>query len=206
MGRPMTAPRPLLRVALGAVLGAAAAGLAGCLDTGLLSDVAFAPQVAGLSPAQPWTALPVDSWIAESGIEPVAISACLSGCEVRAVVARFRARGPDAAILARLVENPAPLLRALSAPPRTSRTSGTGRAKPVPPERRAVATVTRLPGPDAARGLLIHLARPDGTRPAYGAVLATGSPEDLSVLLVVTDTEGATLRLARDAAAAASGG
>jgi len=174
-------------------------GLAGCVDTGLLVDAAFPTRIAGLSPDQPWVALPVGSWITESGIEPVAVAACFApACEVRALVAKFRARGQDAAQLALMADDPGRLARELAAPPRP-RSSG-ARARqvaPVSPEQRAIVSVSRLKE-RSGRGLLVRMSRPDGSRPAYGVVLSAGGPGRLTVLLVVASAEEGAVRLARE--------
>lgn len=181
---------------LGAVL-----GLTGCLDTGLLAETAFPPRIAGLAPDQPWVPLPVGSWITESGIQPEAVAACFApSCEVRALVARFRAQGAEAAQLARVVDDPGRLARELTAPARPRpRTTGARErpAAPASPEERAVVSVTRLKDP-SGRGLLVRMSRPDGSRPAYGVVLSAGGPGGVTALLVVASSEDGALRLARE--------
>lgn len=193
-----------IRAGLLSVLAASAftAGLGGCLDTGLLADVAFAPRIAGLPPGQPWLPLPVGSWVTESGIEPAAIVACLEpACDIRAVVARFKARGGEAATLLRIVDDPERLARELAAPLRSASPGvGARRAASAPADRRAVVSVVRLPeGP--ARGFVVRMTRPDGSRPAYGVVLSSGGPAAITILMVVAASEAAALRLAREVGA-----
>ena len=51
-----------------------ATALAGCLDLGLLSSIAFPPDIPGLDRDQPWVRLPVSSWVTTSGPKPAPLS------------------------------------------------------------------------------------------------------------------------------------
>lgn len=189
----MTVPRASGRTF--ARVGGALALLAvsGCLDLGLVGDVAFAPRVPGLPADQPWVSMPVGAWLTGSGVEPRAISACFAeACQPRAVVALFRAEGAEARALARVLDDPAALSRAVAGRRRPG-------ARPVPPGRAADVTVERRQeGP--LSGVAIRLARRDGSRPAYGYALAARRGDALAGLLVVAETEDGARRLAREAA------
>jgi hypothetical protein len=51
-------------------------------------------------------------------------------------------------------------------------------------------------------GALLRVARPDGTRAAYGAALAVRRPGTATVVVVVAETEAEARRLAAGVAAA----
>jgi hypothetical protein len=183
--------RPVLAGALLAV----ALGLAGCAEIGLARSVAFAPDIAGLDGSQPWVRLPVDSWVTEGGIEPVAVAGCFtSACSPPAAVGLFRARGAAADRLARIAADPERLVAALL------------QAKPRPaaaarPRAKVSAAAERLREGDGWRGFLLHLTRQDGSAGAHGAVLTRMAGGSLAVLIVVAPSGEAALRTAREVVA-----
>jgi hypothetical protein len=186
----MRAPRflPLLAAAV-------ALGLAGCVDMGLARSVAFPPDIPGLEAGQPWVRLPVDSWVTDSGIEPVAIAGCLAtSCSPPAAVALLRARGREADRLARAAENPEGLARALLEPRKRPRNLGSA-------PRPEVASAAERIREGAWRGFSLHLARRDGSRGAHAAVLTRTEAGTLTVVIVVAPAADGALRIARDVVA-----
>lgn len=166
--------------------------LATCRDASIVMDVAFPSTVPGLPSDQPWTSLPVRRWLTKSGIEPVAISACLAPeCREPAVAGLFRARGPDAAKLQQAARDPAALVAAL-----------TTRRPPLRPARARQAPVkariTAEPAQEGeAPGFVIRLSRTDGSRAAAGYVVAVERHGVVSSLVIVAATEASARALAR---------
>ena len=183
--------RPAIWVAAGALM-----GLAGCLDLALVSSIAFPPTIRGLDPGQPWTPLPVGSWITEGGIEAGAISACF-GCTPAAAVGMFRARGAEGEKLLGIAEDPPRLARFLRERSRAAPASRTRQ----PVEIAAAAEPVRE---GTWRGLAVQLARADGSRAAFGVALARKAERgDVTVIIVVAPQEDAARRIAREVAARA---
>ncbi|NNM73500.1 hypothetical protein [Enterovirga aerilata] len=184
--------RPLLAVAAAA---ASSLALAACLEVGLASSVAFPPDVPGLDAGQPWLRLPVDAWVTEGGIEPVAIAACFaSSCSPPAAVGLFRARGTAAERLAAAAAEPQRLVRALL--------EGRPRPRSLGSAPRPKITAAAEPLREAGwRGFTLHMARQDGSRPAYAAVLTRMAGGAATAVVVVAAAPDAAQRLAREVAA-----
>jgi hypothetical protein len=172
-----------------------ATALAGCLDLGLLSSIAFPPDIPGLDRDQPWVRLPVSSWVTDRAVQPVAIMGCFSpSCSPQAAVGLFRARGAEAESLARAAEDPQRLASALlEGKPRPP-----GLGKTPRPEVAATAEPIREGG---WRGFSLHLARKDGSRAAHGAILTRSAGGNLTVVFVVSGAGDAAERIARAVAA-----
>ena len=170
-------------------------GLAGCVDLDLTSSVAFPPDVPGLDISQPWVRLPVDAWVSEGGIEPVAIAGCFApSCSPPGAIGLFRARGSVAERLAREAGEPGRLARALM----EGKPRQTVRATAPRPKIAADAEPLRE---GAWRGFALHLSRQDGSRAAHAAVLTRMAGGVLTALVVVAPAADAALRLARDVVA-----
>lgn len=181
-----------LRIAAAA---AAIALPAGCIDLALVGDIAFPSTVPGLPADQPWVSLPVGRWLTESAVQARAISACFAPeCRPRAAVGLFEANGPEVDALARSLDDPAELVRILTAPPTGAR-AARGRV-PVPAVK--VAVEPRLEG--GLSGYAVSLARRDGSRAAFGLVLASRRAGRLVILVIVAPDDGSARRLARDVA------
>jgi hypothetical protein len=181
--------RSLLAAAL------AALGTAGCLDIGLARSVVFPPDIPGLDRGQPWVRMPVDSWVTEGGIQPLAIAGCFAAsCSPAAAVGLFRAQGAEAERLARVAEDPQRLARALLQGKPRPRNLGSA------PRPKVAAAAERI-REGGWRGFSLHLARQDGSRGAHAAVLTRGTGGTLTIVLVVSAAEDAALRIARDVAA-----
>lgn len=184
---PVTAKRPVLWLAAASLL-----GLAGCLDIGLVSSIAFPPTIAGLDPAQPWVPLPVGSWVTEGRIEAQAIVGCF-GCTPAAAVGLFRAEGEAGAKLLQIAGAPDALVSFLERGDAEARRKGRK-----PPNIVAAADRVRE---GAWTGFAIRMSRPDGSRPASGVALAHSSGGSVRLLIVVAASEDAARRIARDVAA-----
>ncbi len=179
----------LLAVAL------AALGTAGCVDLGLARSVAFPPDIAGLDGGQPWVRLPVDSWVTEGGIQPLAIAGCFApGCAPQAAVGLFRAQGGEAERLARAADDPQRLARALLDGKPGPRRLGTA-------PKAQVATAAERLTEGRWRGFSLHLSRKDGSRGAHAAILTSSAGGALTVVMVIAAAPDAAIRLARDVAA-----
>lgn len=184
----------LLRRRAGQAAAAATVLLAGgCLDLGFMLDTAFPATVPGLRSDQPWLALPIGGWVVEGGISAQAIAACLDpACSPRAAIGLFTATGADAAILARLLDDPDALRRGLlariaAAPRRSKRRAAT--AVEVAPRREGALT-----------GFALRLAGADRSREAAAVVLARRRPDEIRLILIVAPTLEAADRVARDVA------
>ncbi len=165
-----------------------------CREIATVVDVAFPSTVPGLPSDQPWVSLPVRRWLTETGIEPLAVSACFApACSEPAAVMLLRAQGRDAADLARAASDPAGLAAALNGgpPPPADRK---GRK---PPRARAAAEPERE---GDLTGYSVRLARPDGRRSAAGYVLAAQRGDSVTALVIVAPTVEAARRLARSVA------
>ena len=173
----------------------AALGAAGCLDLGLARSVVFPPDIPGLDNAQPWVLLPVDSWVTDGGIQPIAIAGCFApACAPEAAVGLFRAQGAEAERLARVAEDPQRLARALLEAKLHPRRLGTA------PKAQVATSAERL-AEGRWRGFSLHLSRKDGTRGADAAVLTSSAGGTLTVVMVIAAAPDAAIRLARDVAA-----
>lgn len=187
---PLIGRRRLVR---SAALAAGLAALSGCADLGLLGDIAFAPAVPGLPADGSWVSLPVGAWVIESGVTPLAISACFEAtCQPRAAVGLFRAAGPDADALAAGLADPGTVTGLLAGPGRRRGLRPSRRAAGPPSvEGRRVGTMT---------GYALRIARPDGSREAVEIVLSSRSAAGLTLLIVVSDSLEGADRIARDVA------
>jgi hypothetical protein len=173
----------------------AALGAAGCVDLGLARSVAFPPDIPGLDNGQPWVRLPVDSWVTEGGIQPLAIAGCFApSCAPQAAVGLFRAQGAEAERLARVAEDPQRIARALPEGKPRPRRSGSA------PKPQITTGAERIQE-GAWRGFLLHVSRKDGSRSAFSATLTRSAGTALTVVVVVSATEDAARRIARDVAA-----
>ncbi len=178
-------------LAAGLLAGFGAAALGGCLDMALVSGIVFPPTVPGL-PAGSYTSFPVGLWVTEGGIEARGIAACLApGCEPALAAGLFLARGPDAARLARIADDPEGLVRAL-------RGGRSGKS----PAAGTIVSAERI-RENGWRGFALRMARTDGTGAAFGTVLVRPAGGNLSAILVVAASAEATRRVTRDIAAAA---
>lgn len=182
----MRPPRAVLTV-----LAAISAALAGCIDLGFVRDVAFPPGLQGLAPDQPWLFLPVGVWVTEGEIEARAVAGCLAPtCTVQAGVGLFEARGRAARQIAALIARPDDLAREVV------RGRGPGVARSRAPSEVAVERI-RETGHD---GLAVRISRRDGSRAAYGIVLAAARPGSTTVLVVIAPTPEGARRIARETA------
>ena len=178
-------------LAAGILAGFGAVALGGCLDMALMSGVAFPPTIPGL-PAGPYTSLPVGLWVTEGGIEARGIAACLGpGCEPAIAAGLFLARGPEAARLARVADDPDGLVRALRSGRRGMNPAG------------AVVVSAERIRENGWRGFALRMARPDGTGAAFGTVLVRPAGGTLSAILVIGGSDEATRRITRGIAAEA---
>ncbi len=172
-----------------------ATALPGCLDLGLVSSIAFPPDIPGLDRDQPWVRLPVGSWVTDGAVQPVAMVGCFApSCSPQAAIGLFRARGAEAENLARVAQDPQRLASALLEG--RPRPSGLGKAPK--PKIAADAQPIREGG---WRGFSLHLAREDGTRAVHGAILTRSTAGTLTIVFVVSGAENAALRIARTVAA-----
>lgn len=173
-------------------LGAISAALVGCVDLGFMRDVAFPPGLQGLAPDQPWLLLPVGIWVSEGEIEARAVAGCLApGCAVQAGIGLFEARGRAASDIAARIAHPGEFARDMA---RTRLRSG---AKSRVTSEVAVERI-REAGHD---GVAVRIARRDGSRAAYGIVLAASRPGLTTVLVVIALTPEGARRIARETAA-----
>lgn len=166
-----------------------ALSLASCAEITTVADVVFPSRVPGLPSDQPWESLPIRRWLTESPIEPVAISACFT-CPEPAVAGLFRGRGEEGASLRRAAEDPAALVAML-----TREKPPEGRAGKPAPRIRVEAEPAREGG---APGLLVRLARRDGSRKAAGYVAALERDGATQILVIVARSEATARSLARD--------
>ena len=174
-----------------AALAAISAALVGCIDLGFVRDVAFPPGLAGLAPDQPWLLLPVGVWVTEGEIEARAVAGCLAPtCTVQAGIGLFEARGRAASEIAARIAHPDEFAREVTRIRRTART--TSRV----PSEVAVERI-REAGHD---GIAVRIARRDGSRAAYGVVLAAARPGSTAVLVVIAPTPEGARRIARETA------
>lgn len=181
-------------LAAGAAAGILMSTLAGCLDVGLISEVAFPPTVPGLPPDQPWVALPVGAWVTEGGIRADGVAGCFAaGCAPQAAVGLFRAEGDDAQAVARVLADPERLARYVAG------TSGPVRGARRPAARTAVS-VERLRSGEAS-GFVIRIVRPDGGHMATGIVLARIRGRSTTFVLVIAAAEDAARGIAASVAA-----
>lgn len=190
------------RLAVVAALAFGLPALAGCLDLTLITEIAFAPTVPGLPPNQPWVTMPVNAWVTEGGVRAEAMAGCFAeACTPRAAVGVFRADGSDAAAVARVLADPELLARFLAEPEKRPRRM-TARSKPASPApvRRAAVSVQRLAA-GTGPGFVLRMAQADGSRPAFGVVVARPRGGGTSFVLVVSGSEDAARRLAADVAA-----
>lgn len=175
-----------------AVVAAISAALAGCIDLGVMRGVAFPPGLDGLSPDQPWLLLPVGVWVTEGEIEARAVAGCLApACAVQAGIGLFEARGRAASDIAARIARPDEFARDMARIRLGSRANS-----PVPSEV-AVERI-REAGHD---GVAVRIARRDGSRAAYGIVLAASRPGSTTVLMVIAPTPEGARRIARETAA-----
>lgn len=177
-----------LRLAGAAVLLAAQASCIelGRLDVALLADAAFPAAVPGLPADRTWTSLPLGTWIADGDLAVQALSACLApDCAPVAAVTILRARGSRAGELARILDDPSRLQSDLAGRFR-SRRFRPGR---VPPETTVAVERRRT-------GFAVRLARTDGTRPAFGHVLARRERGQLGIVVVIAADAAEAERLA----------
>lgn len=187
--------RPTLRL-LGPAAAVLLLGLAagGCRELATVADVTFPATVPGLPPDQPWVSLPVRRWLTETGIEPLAVSACFApACSEPAAAMLLRARGRDAAELVRAASDPGGLAAALNGGP-SPPADRKGRR---PPRARAVAEPERE---GEWAGSSLRLARPDGRRSAAGYVLTARRGDSVTALVIVAPTLEAARRLGRSIA------
>ncbi|TDR87110.1 hypothetical protein [Enterovirga rhinocerotis] len=181
------------RPACGCVAGAALVVLSAgaCRELATLVDVAFPTAVPGLPGDRPWVSLPVNRWLTEPGIEPIAISACFApACAAPAAVMMFRAHGPEGIRLAQAAADPARLVAQLKAGPRAP-ADRRGRRPP-----RALASAEPA-SEGGLTGYAIRLERPGGGRSAAGYVLAASRGGATTALVIVTPTPDEAARLAR---------
>lgn len=166
--------------------------LGSCRDLSTVMDVVFPSTVPGLPSDQPWTSLPVRRWLTETGIEPVAISACLAPeCREPAVAGLFRARGPDAAALQRAAGDPSALVAALSKRKPSIRRADSRQA----PARARIAAEPAQEG--GLSGFVIRMVRPDGRGAAAGYVATVDARGVVSALIIVAQSEANARALAR---------
>ncbi len=177
--------------AAAAALAAISAALVGCIDLGFVRDVAFPPGLDGLASDQPWLLLPVGVWVTEGEIEARAVAGCLEpACAVQAGIGLFEARGRAASEIAARIARPDDLAREVARRRPVSRT--TSRV----PSEVAVERI-REAGHD---GVAVRIARRDGSRAAYGIVLAAAHPGSTTVLVVIASTPEGARRIARETA------
>ena len=164
---------------------------AGCLDLGLVAETAFPTEVPGLPSGQPWVSLPVRSWLVQGNVQVRAVSACFEAtCRPRAAVAVFDAAGQDASRLTAALADPDALrrelvARALLRPNLRSTGSATkseARGASLRPTR---IDVVAGPGPGPPR-LSVRLARSDGSRSAFGHVVALRHQGGVTLVVVIT--------------------
>lgn len=175
--------RSFHRPALAAAL---ALTLAACADLGTVADVVFPSTVPGLPADGAWTSLPLRRWLTESGIEPVAISACMD-CVEPAVAGLFRARGQEAAALRAAARDPAALVSMLARAPG-------GRARKPAMRARVTADAASEGG---RPGYLVRLTRTDGSRQAAGYVTTVDEAGAVQILVIVAASEASARTLAR---------
>jgi hypothetical protein len=174
------------------------AAVSACSDFDRIVDVAFPPTVPGLTDGQDWLDLPIGGWVTEGDVTAGAIAACFArACTAPGSVGLFRAEGHEAVLLGELIDHPERLKTGLERNDRADRSAR---------RRRITVAVSVAPlNVGTLRGFTIRIARADGSRPAYGAVLA--SPRaggSLAFVLVVAASEETAKRLATSAAAGLS--
>ena len=172
--------------------GAAALGLlalAGCAEINTVADVVFPSSVPGLPSGEAWTSLPIRRWLTDDGgVQPVAISVCFTpACAEPAVAALFQAHGAEAAALRKAALEPAALLASLRQRP------GRHTRRDRPTVRVAVRRVEEAGYP----GLLVEMARTNGTQPAAGFAAIVERGGATQVLLIVAPSESSARRIAR---------
>lgn len=175
-------------------LGAAAAlpllALAGCAEINTVADVVFPSSVPGLPSGEAWTSLPIRRWLTDErrGIDPVAVSVCFTpACAEPAVAALFRARGAEADALRKAALDPRTLLASLRQRPfRHTRR-----------DRPNVGVTVRQVEEAGRPGLLVEMARANGTQPAAGFAATVEQGGSTQVLLIVAPSEAAARRIAR---------
>ncbi|MBV9077971.1 MAG: hypothetical protein JO048_10855 [Methylobacteriaceae bacterium] len=178
---------PALRAA---VLAALSVALAGCIDLGLARSVVFAPSVPGLPADERWTPLPVDSWVTEGAVRPLAVSACFaSACPEPAAIGLFLAEGQAGRSLSEALASPDRVLELLAGRAASERR----RAKP-PPRLLRSAEPLRA---GAYSGELVRATRRDGSGAAILAALTRPAGDGVFVLLIVAPNEDRVRRLAR---------
>ena len=179
---------------------------AGCLDLGLVADTAFPAEVPGLPSGQPWVSLPVRSWLVQGDVQVRAVSACFDAtCRPRAAVAVFDVAGRDAARLTADLADPSALKRELVArallrpnvrPARSGARPAARGTSLWPPRIDVVAS----PGPGPPR-LSVRLARPDGSRAAFGHIVALWHQGSVTFVVVIAADEDDARELAGAVAA-----
>jgi hypothetical protein len=192
----MRAPVQAARIALPAVAAILSfAAVSACSDLDRVFDVAFPPVVPGLTDGQAWLDLPIGSWVHDGDIQATAMAACFArACPSPGAVALFQAEGGEAALLAELIAHPDRLKAALARPDASRKRA-----------RRPVAVEVVPLQVAALHGFAIRIARADGSRPAYGAVLARpGADGRLGFVLAVAPGREAAQRLAEAAASGLS--
>ena len=178
--------------------GLALAGLLGgaaCSDFDRVLDIAFPPQIGGLPGDAAWAALPIGSWITESGVEATAMAACFAPrCGSPAVVAAYRVEGREVRLLDELVSDPARLVRAIEE---------RDRRDPNAKRRKLRVAVAAEPfSAQGYRGILVRLARQDGTHPAVGVLVARPAGSGRQAILVIGPERDAALGVLRSVLAA----
>lgn len=183
-----SSPNSGRRVLLG-LAATLALGVASCRQLGIVADVVFPSTVPGLPADQSWESLPLRRWLTETGIEPVAISACFS-CPEPVVAGYFRARGADGVALRRALANPAALL--------SGRT--VGKVRRSPRVRPGLARVAAQPAQEGGlAGALMVATGSRGRRAAvYGMVVERAGVT--SAVVIVAVSEEAARRIARGVA------
>ena len=176
---------------LGVAAGLSLLALAGCAEINTVADVVFPSSVPGLPSGEAWTSLPIRRWLTDErrGIEPVAVSVCFTpACAEPAVAALFRAQGAEAEALRKAATDPTTLLASLRQRPVRS-------ARPTRPDVRVVVRQVEEAG---RSGLLVELARANGTQPAAGFAATVEQGGSTQVLLIVAPSEAAARRIARN--------
>lgn len=191
MGRPLRIdPRRIgARSCRRALAAGLALSLASCAEIATVADVVFPSSVPGLPADQPWESLPIRRWLTDSPIEPVAISACFT-CSEPAVAGLFRSRGEEAASMRQAAADPAALVAMLTRekPPghRSGKTASRSRVEAEPAQE------------GGAPGLLVRMARKDGSRKAAGYVAALDRGGETQLLVIVARSEATARALARN--------
>jgi hypothetical protein len=165
------------------------------IASALMTGCMYLPRyVEGIPTTEPWSALPLRGWMTNDGIRAEAITACFAAdCPQKIAVASLIAEGKSAVELARLLTNPAPLVKAIS----------TGRTLPRRPAPKPLLATHELIRLGAFSGFLITIRTRDGkARAAYAMALGSPMGQELHILMLVGQDRDALLHSAQQATAA----